>query len=66
MFETPLGGLWGLATVIGPILFVIVLAWAIMRNRKAGDRNRQIAEKSAGDLRDQLTAEREQREGKSE
>ena len=29
------GGSWGLLTIIGPILIVIALAYAVMRNRKA-------------------------------
>lgn len=28
-----MGDLWALATIIGPILLVVVLAWAVLRNR---------------------------------
>ena len=28
-------GLWGLATIIGPIVLLILFAWVIMRNRSA-------------------------------
>ena len=28
-----LGSLWGLMTVVGPIILVIALVWAISRNR---------------------------------
>lgn len=57
-YETPLGGLWGIATIVGPILFVVVLAWAVFRNRTSSPREDRIAEQSAHDLRDELTAER--------
>jgi hypothetical protein len=31
-----LGGLnWGIMTIIGPLLLAAVLAWALLRNRKA-------------------------------
>jgi len=56
--QSPLGGLWGLATIIGPILFLAVLAWAIFRNRKSSPSEKAISEQSAVDLREELTAER--------
>lgn len=27
------GGFWGIITIVGPILLVLILAWAVMRNR---------------------------------
>jgi len=27
---------WGIVTVVGPILLALAIAWAILRNRKAG------------------------------
>jgi len=27
---------WSIVTVVGPILLALAIAWAIMRNRKAG------------------------------
>ena len=30
-----LEGLWGLATIIGPIVLLILFAWVIMRNRSS-------------------------------
>lgn len=29
-----MGNLWGVATVIGPLLLGVVILWAVMRNRK--------------------------------
>ncbi len=29
-----MGNLWGLATILGPLLLAVVIAWALMRNRK--------------------------------
>lgn len=57
-----MGGFWGAATVIGPILFVAVLAWVIYRNRAAPDSNLRIAEDSAREVREEMTEERERRE----
>ena len=57
-----MGSLWGIATIVGPILFVAVLAFVLLRNRAASPHNREVAEQGAIDLREQLTAEREERE----
>lgn len=29
-----MGNLWGVATILGPILLAAVILWALMRNRK--------------------------------
>ncbi len=62
-YDTPLGGLWGLVTIVGPLLFLAVLAWVIFRNRKVTPREDRVSEESAVNLREQLTAERKEREG---
>ena len=28
-------GLWGLATIVGPIVLLVLFIWVILRNRKA-------------------------------
>lgn len=61
-----MGGLWGLVTVIGAAVFLAALAFVVIRNKNAPAGNRQAAEQSARDLREKLTAEREQREGRDE
>lgn len=33
------GGIWSLAVIIGPILLIIVLLWAILRNRASATRS---------------------------
>jgi len=37
--------LWGLITVVGPILLIVVLVWAVLNNRrsKAGERHSEAA-----------------------
>ena len=57
-----MGGFWGIATIVGPILFVAVLAFAWLRNKSAPESNRRQAEQSAVDLREELPAERQERE----
>lgn len=32
---TDLSSLWGLLTVIGPLLLLVVLAWAVLHNRRS-------------------------------
>lgn len=48
------GGLWSLATVIGPILLIIAIIWALWSNRKAKDRTIRDAERGARELREDL------------
>ena len=51
---------WGLATIIGPIILVGAIAWALMRNKKdssAADERR--TERATHDLYDKSDAEDE-------
>lgn len=64
-YDTPLGGLWGIVTIVGPLLFLAVLAWVIIRNRKLTPREKQMSEDSAVAVREEMTAERKQREGET-
>jgi hypothetical protein len=29
------GGSWGIITIVGPLLLLVVLAWAVLRNRSS-------------------------------
>ncbi|NJC34900.1 hypothetical protein GGR88_002414 [Sphingomonas jejuensis] len=49
--------LWSLLTVVGPILLLAALLWAIMRNRASGPREIERTEHAAHDLRDRIDAE---------
>lgn len=35
---------WGLMTIVGPILFVLVLAWAMLNNRRSAAEKRRTEE----------------------
>ncbi|MBR0553298.1 hypothetical protein [Stakelama marina] len=37
-----LGSLWGLATVIGPIVLAAVIIWAILHNRTSREQDAEI------------------------
>jgi ABC-type nickel/cobalt efflux system permease component RcnA len=51
------GASWSILTIVGPLLIVVVLAWALMRNRKArGTIDR--TERATHDLYEQEEAER--------
>ena len=32
---SPSGGFWSLMTILGPLLLAVVIAWALLKNRKA-------------------------------
>jgi uncharacterized membrane protein len=66
MSTSYMGSLWGLATILGPILFIAVLLWVKYRNSKMTPREKQMSEQSAVDNREAETAERRAREGKSD
>lgn len=38
------GSLWGLVTILGPIVLAAVLLWAILHNRTSGRQKRQTEE----------------------
>lgn len=45
------GGLnWSLIVIIGPLLMVLVFAWAIMKNRKSSRREIDRTEQATRDL----------------
>ncbi len=46
---TPSGGLWPLLTVLGPILIIVAIAWAIMRNRKTSRADLERTERGTHD-----------------
>ena len=41
---------WAILNIVGPLLIVIVLAWAIMRNRKSSRREIDQTEAATRDL----------------
>ena len=57
-----MGWLWTLITVLGPILLVGAIVWAVLRNRNPPPAEIERAEKGARQLREQLEAEDEARE----
>jgi hypothetical protein len=48
------GWLWSLLTIGGPILIVVVVAWAMLRNRGGSQAQVNRAEQGAADLRHDL------------
>ena len=57
-----MGWLWSLATILGPILLIGVVLWAVMRNRQGGPREVERAELGARELREDIE-EDEARDG---
>ncbi|MGF7147272.1 hypothetical protein FHS96_000881 [Sphingomonas zeicaulis] len=51
------GGLYGVVTIVGPILLLAALAFAILRNRKRTPADRQRTEQATRELREQLSDE---------
>ncbi|KHL26095.1 hypothetical protein PK98_06100 [Croceibacterium mercuriale] len=51
------GGLWSVLTILGPILLIGVIAWAMLRNRGGTKREVDRAEHGAADLRHDLDAD---------
>jgi hypothetical protein len=44
------GALWAVMNIIGPLLLVVVLAWALMRNRKSKQADIDRTERATRDL----------------
>jgi hypothetical protein len=44
------GALWAVMNIVGPLLLVVVLAWALMRNRKAKRADIDRTERATHDL----------------
>jgi len=49
--------LWSLLTVVGPILLLAVLLWAVLRNRASTPREVERTEHATHDLRERIDAE---------
>ena len=56
------GGSWAILNIVGPLLLVVVLAWAFLRNRKARG-NVDRSERATHDLYDSEEAARRDRDG---
>ena len=48
------GDIWSVALIGGPILLLAVIIWAYSRNKAAGPRNVEQAERGAERLREQI------------
>lgn len=58
-----MGGLWGVMTVVGPIVLALVILYALFRNKTASsDRDIARTERGTRELREQLNREDTQRE----
>jgi hypothetical protein len=44
------GALWAVMKIVGPLLLVVVLAWALMRNRKSKQADIDRTERATRDL----------------
>ena len=53
--------LWGVATIVGPILLLAVLVWAWASNRKRGAASEREADAGAARLYDKVQAEDERK-----
>ena len=52
-----LGPLWGAVTIIGPILFIAIVLWAYLSNRKGRNRDEIAeAEQGAREVREDIKA----------
>ena len=56
-----LGSLWGLLTIVGPILLIAVLAWAMLRNKTTAAQDRRTEQATAAQY-DRASAEDKLRE----
>lgn len=48
------GDIWGVILILGPLALLVAIVWAFMRNRAAGPRNVEQAERGAERLREQI------------
>jgi cbb3-type cytochrome oxidase subunit 3 len=53
--------LWGLATIVGPILLLAVIVWAWASNRKRGAASERQADAGAARLYDRIQDEDERK-----
>ncbi len=54
------GEWWSFVTIGGPILFALVILWALLRNRQS-PRETATTEQAAHDLRDSIETERREK-----
>ncbi len=47
---SPSGGFWSLLTILGPILIVVAIAWAMLKNRKKPKSGIDRTERATHDL----------------
>lgn len=52
-------GIWSLVTVVGPVLLIVAIVWAFLRNRRASRAEIERSEQGARRLREQLEREGE-------
>ena len=55
------GGLWGVMTILGPILLAAVILWAILHNRTSKRQERRT-EEATREMYDEQSAEDTRRE----
>lgn len=48
MFES--GALWGIATILGPILLLVAMVYGVLMYRKQGAASRNLTEKATREL----------------
>lgn len=46
--------IWGIVLILGPLILLLVIIWAFLRNRAAGRANLEQAERGAERLREQI------------
>ena len=56
------GVMWLLINFVGPFLLLAVLVWAFLRNRSAGRRNFEEAERGARQVREDIQRDPQYRE----
>lgn len=56
------GGLWGVMTILGPIVLAAVILWAILHNRTSKQQERRT-EEATRRMYDEQSAEDARREG---